>query len=204
MWLLKYQINNIFEYSIIFDNKIYDWRFKMAPEEIPANLLKNVFKYDVPTDYKPSLNPLKGYLEQGTLVIAKTLGIDEVSAKAKLTDIIKNNRITQFNDPLVKLRKKDRVGDLVESEQSLTSYIKDITIENKIVAPSFTTYTDTDKKKSFHVEFTMSNIARRKAAKKQVFVKKLENKPAEAEYFNSLQKTFKIYNNSLFFLSKSF
>lgn len=153
-----------------------------------------IFK-NKPEEYQVNLKPLKEYFRQATKLVLKTipdLSAKEASAYIKLS--LKENGI---KNPIVKFNKKNDFGDMVEEEDTLSSYIDESVEAGEVMAPSFTTYIHPSKSKSLHATFLQENIQKRKIDKGLQFKYKQEGNKEKETYHGTMQKIRKIYNNSL-------
>lgn len=145
-------------------------------------------------DYNIKIDPLKEYLKQAMTYLKVNQRIGENEAKEKLRNTIKKCSFTQ---PVVKYRVKNQHGDMVNAEGGVLDYIKDAQNNNEIIVPSLTTYIHPDKQKSVHSEFMQHNVNRRSKYKKEAFRNKQDGMISLFNYNNTMQKTMKIFNNSL-------
>lgn len=141
-----------------------------------------------------NINPVKEYIDQVSKYISISKGISKEEAKSMLKDILSKHKTT---NPIVTYRARDDNGDVTVEEDKLTNYI-DHSVNNKeVIVPSFTTYVNPDVRKSIHAEFLEHNVKRRSIHKKEAFKAKQENDTARYLYNDVMQKTMKIFNNSL-------
>ena len=101
------------------------------------------------------------------------------------------------DNPLIEYYYTNDNGDKELRVDKVTDYIKDVKANNEIMAPSFTTYIHPDQKKSMHANFLDTNINLRKKDKANAFKYKQLGDMDKYVYYNTLQKTRKIFNNSL-------
>lgn len=153
----------------------------------------DLFKRDIP-DYKLNLNPIASYIKQASKFIEKMEGIPYNQAIGIVKSRLKGSGI---KDPIVKFRSQMDSGDREIVTDTLSNYLKTTLEKNEIMAPSFTTYTHPTNKKSLHSEFLNINLAKRKADKKNAFRAKQAGDIFKFNYFNTMQKTRKVANNSL-------
>jgi hypothetical protein len=152
--------------------------------------MKEVEIFKLPTDsYTSTLDPLRGRL------ISKVKNMPIRDSKELVTTTIKNNK-NKVN-PNVKYRKRTESGDREVVVGTLRDYLRDTINEGEIIVPSFTTYDNPKKNKSLHSEFISGNIVKRSKHKKKAAICKADG-DHDGEIFNDcLQKTMKIFNNSL-------
>ena len=152
-----------------------------------------IFRKDV-KDYSKTIQPINDYIDQMSFYVSKLKSIPIQDAKTIVRAIIKNHPV---HIPKVKYQHKNEVGDIVEDETNLLNYIQDAKKNNEIIVPSFTTYTHPKVKKSLHSEFIAVNVKKRSYHKKLAFKAKQEKDDVTYAFNNVLQKTMKIFNNSL-------
>ena len=145
--------------------------------------------------YNKMDSPISEYFKQASLYISKKKNIPIREAGKLVKEAI--NKYSKKKNPGVKYYTKDDNGDKIVVVDKLSNYVKDSLASNEIIAPSFTTYTDPKVKKSVHAEFLQENINKRKVDKKLAFKFKQEGNLDKRLYYNTLQNTRKIFNNSL-------
>lgn len=153
----------------------------------------SLFKRDM-EDYHTELNPIAGYVKQASKFLEVTFGYTPEEARKKVIEKIKEYKV---KDPIVTYRNQNEWGDRIIETAPLSSYIKDTLSKNEIIVPSFTTYTHPDVKKSLHSEFLSINLAKRKADKNAAFAARQAGDMNKFNYYNTMQKTRKVANNSL-------
>ena len=145
-------------------------------------------------EYKQRLQPIKDYIEQATDIVSRFYNLDKEEATKIVKDII---RKSNFKNPRIKYRERDLNGDTKFTVTTILDYIAYVKNNKDIMVPSFTVYFNPKKKKSLHSEFITANVKRRSKHKKLAFKYKNEGNVALATYHDILQKTMKIFNNSL-------
>ena len=155
--------------------------------------MSNIFKKD-PKSYTRLKDPVQVYIEQAAIALSKKngYGIEENKKIVKHT-LSKCN----IRNPEVTFLETDENGDKHEVKDSLRDYINHIRTDEIVVVPSLTTYVHPTIKKSVHANFLDTNIALRKSDKKNAFKFKQLGDNDKFMYYNTLQKTRKIFNNSL-------
>lgn len=145
-------------------------------------------------EYSRTIQPIKDYIEQMSYYVSKKHGIPIERAVTIVKDAIKKKGM---KIPKVHYQHKDDQGDIVEDDIDLITYINDAKKNNEIIVPSFTTYIHPSKNKSIHSEFIAINVKKRSKHKKMAFKAKQEGDMIGYAFNNVLQKTMKIFNNSL-------
>ena len=154
--------------------------------------LDKIFKKEI-KDYKITFNPIKDYFDFSSSFL-KVMG-DAKFTKEDIKDYIKQTK--QFKNPSVYFYERDADGNKSKQITKLTDYISYITAEDKIIAPSFTVYFNPSEKRSLHAAFIEANVKKRAIHKKEAFKQKMLLNFEKFSYHNTLQKSMKIFNNSL-------
>ena len=134
------------------------------------------------------------YIKQSSMFIHKMKGVSLEEAKQLVLEKIKNKK-TQ--NPMVTFNHRQDNGDVIVDEIPLLDYIKDVKENNELIAPSFTTYYHPSVKESLHSKFIASSVAARSKDKKLAFKYMQEGDTEKYNFYDTMQKTRKIYNNSL-------
>ena len=154
-----------------------------------------VFKH--PTEeYLVRLDPKKEYIKQATYFISKTKNIPLKEAFYKVKTFVSSDASCSGN-PIIRYNNKDENGDTFIDAEPILDYIQSVQDDRQVLAPSFTTYVHPSVKKSLHSEFISTNINARKQDKKQMFYYTQIGDKEKADYYDNMQATRKIFNNSL-------
>lgn len=145
-------------------------------------------------DYDVKIDPFRDYIKQASTYLMIKLDITESEAKEKLRNILKEKT---FKQPIINYKIKNNDGDMINNRGGVLDYIKEAQKNNEIIVPSLTTYFHPDKQKSIHSEFMQHNVIRRSKFKKEAFKNKQNDEISLYNYNNTMQKTMKIFNNSL-------
>ena len=155
------------------------------------SITKN-FKFDI-SEYKRNIDPIKQYMEIVSFVRDKIKSTKD--SRDVIRDYIKDNKL--YYNPIVKFRERDIEGNLSMKETSLKSYLDYVKDSGNIMVPSGTVYFSPDKKLSLHSEFTVMNTENRSVHKKLAFKHKMEKDWDKFNYHYTIQRSKKIFNNSL-------
>ena len=144
--------------------------------------------------YERLPDPVMCYIEDAATALSKhnNKSIDENKIIVKKL-LSKSN----ISNPEVTFRETKSNGDRVKSTDKLSEYIKHIRNDEVVTAPSFTSYVHPDITKSLQAGFLDKNIALRKSDKANAFLNRQKGDTDKFIYYNTLQKTRKIFNNSL-------
>lgn len=145
-------------------------------------------------EYSRTIQPIQDYFQQMTYYLSKRLNISKEEAFGKLKKLVTEKGM---KNPIVHYRHRNEQGDIEEATTGLIDYIHQAKRDNEIIVPSFTTYLHPKVRKSIHSEFIADNVAKRSKHKKLAFQAKQNNDLVAYAFNNVLQKTMKIFNNSL-------
>lgn len=155
---------------------------------------KYVFKKPTDEYLKSKLNPTQEYIEQASTFISKMKNISIQEAKQEVVKCIK---ASNTRNPILTFNKRQENGDITLEEQPIILYIKETQENDEVLVPSFTSYMHPRKKKSLHSSFVNINVRARNADKKKLFFYMQKNDKERADYYDNMQASRKIDNNSL-------
>lgn len=144
-------------------------------------------------EIKSQIYPVQEYYKQASLYLMKRFNISQEEA----LEFIKKEVSNQSKNPITTYWYKKENGDMVKKQDYLTDYIKESLKSGDVIVPSFTTYYHPSKQKSIHAEFMAYNTKRRSKYKKIAFRAKQDGDIPKFIYNDVMQKTMKIFNNSL-------
>lgn len=151
--------------------------------------------FELPFEFfQNDVYPVNEYIEQASFFIHKQLDIPLEESKQYVKSTLKDFKI---KNPTTKYYYKQDNGDKIIREDKLTDYIKESLNSGDIIVPSFTTYYSPSKQKSIHSDFMDYNTKRRSIHKKAAFKAKQDGDMDKFLYNDVMQKTMKIFNNSL-------
>lgn len=159
--------------------------------------LENDVRYTFknPTEsYSINMNPLATYNDHMKTYITKKFNINEEQAQKFIREAIK---LKKPRDPKVTFFNKKENGDMVKTEDTLRNYLKDSIDGGNIIVPSFTVYNHPNEKKSLHSEFLFINVRKRSEDKHKSFEYKQAGDKAMSDYYSTMQKIRKIFNNAV-------
>jgi hypothetical protein len=119
-----------------------------------------------PEQYKRDISPIEQAVNQTALYLHKQTGRPLETCLQYVTSAIKNNRFKTLRDPIVTHNLRQDNGDRIETTSKLSDYIKDSVREQEIIAPTLTTYINSDKEESIFTPFIGAGVKRRSTAKK--------------------------------------
>lgn len=145
-------------------------------------------------DYQTFINPVSDYMHQVSSLMAEKHKISYQEAMALVKECIKESKV---RNPIIKYYNKNSEGDMEIEENSLLNYIANVKKSGDIIVPSFTVYKHPSKERSLHADYLTSNINKRKEDKHKAFeYERLGDEPM-FRYYNTLQSSRKVKNNSL-------
>lgn len=151
-----------------------------------------------PEGYKRDLNFYEGYIDQVAFYLSKTKGIGIAEAKDFVLTEIEKKENVKFKDPRVKFLHRDKkTGDRFIQQNTLLNYIDDVTKHSLIMVPTMTVYYNPNQKKSKIATWILNNLQLRKKFKHLMFQAKMLKDKAKAIFYDVLQNSAKIKNNSL-------
>lgn len=160
-------------------------------------ILKNDVNYTFknPTiEYAVNMNPVNTYMQHMRTYVSKKFNLDIETTNRLIREAVKSNKP---KDPKVVFNRKKENGDMERVEDTLKSYLKDVIDGGHIIVPSFTVYNHPSERKSLHAEFLFINVKKRSEDKHKSFEYKQQgNKPME-DYYSTMQKIRKIFNNAV-------
>lgn len=157
------------------------------------NNLHYTFKKDL-KEYKMNLNPIGNAIKQIRKFIEKVHKVPEEESLALTKKLIKDHKA---KNPIVTYYNKNEVGDMEKTTTTLSNYISEVAKDGNVIVPSFTVYTHPSKKKSIHSEFLFQNVIKRTEDKHNAFKYKQLGDKVKEDYYETMQKIRKIFNNSV-------
>ncbi|MNU19661.1 hypothetical protein D3C71_78940 [compost metagenome] len=151
----------------------------------------------LPTDsYKRDLNVLKHYIDDQALHLHVATGDPLAECEAFVRKAIGPGGVHELKDPTVYYLERNEHGDRQKKQTTMLGYLGESVRAAELIAPTFTTYLNPQKKKALLVEFIDTNVAARSAAKKAMFA--AENVDQYTYNFKKGEQTNrKLSNNSI-------
>ena len=144
--------------------------------------------------YSRSLTPVKDYMEQASNYLMKRMNISKQDAIIKIKQELKNRKLV---NPTVRFNNRKQNNDLEEQVLKITDYLKEIREKDYLTAPSLTVYKNRDQLSSIQGDFLDFNTKERSRYKKEAFKENQAGNIEQYKFYDNLQKTKKVYNNSL-------
>lgn len=152
---------------------------------------QNIFLRPV-SFYQRQIDPLKQYVQQTSLFLNKQTGRPIEECRAFVIEQLKS-----MKDPIVRYYERNDYGDRDVQEITLSGYLNQVISNGEILAPSFTSYLNSEVKESLLVGFTDNNKLRRSKSKKEAQRAKAAGNIELHIIKNNEQTNMKLYNNSL-------
>lgn len=148
-------------------------------------------------DYVRSIDPINQAIDQYAVFIQRMRNVSFEQAREFAFNALKNKVFPKVKDPKVEYLERNEFGDRERKTTTLKAYIYDSLQKEELIAPTLTTYMNPKKKQSILVKYIDKNIAKRKVAKKKMFLAKAIGDEEVAAYQNNMQNNMKTKNNSL-------
>jgi len=124
--------------------------------------------------------------------------ITVAEATAFIKKSIQPGGLAPAKDPKVEFLQRDKkTGDRFKSESTLSEYLKTVTEFKLIMVPTMTVYLNPNQKRSHNALYIATNVAKRKVFKKQMLTSKMKGDKLKYSYYDILQNSCKIKNNSV-------
>lgn len=156
---------------------------------------KNMFLKSVDY-YTRQLDPIGQYVTQTSFYLHKMSGKPVDACRTHVMQTIKDPANGAVN-PIVRYFERDDNQDKSIQELPLTEYLKAVIANKEILAPTYTTYLNSEVRPSILVDFTDSNKKRRSIAKKESFQAKAAGLMDLYIIKDNEQTNMKLYNNSM-------
>ena len=143
--------------------------------------------------YKRDLNVAKNAMLQ----VAKYLSLNLDISFEEAENYVKSNMAKQVNDPKMMSVVQKRPGERVPEEVTFLSYIKEASVNNRVLSASMVQYEDPTKRKATTSIWIEKNIKLRKVAKNRMFTLGQKGDVVGSELADYEQNARKIRINSV-------
>ncbi len=148
--------------------------------------------------YQRDINPIRQWVEQSSFFLSKMTGDSIEKCMDFVARAISDKTICPgAKDPVVHHFIRDDNQDRHRTATQLSTYLRNVVVEDRILAPTGTVYLPPKEKPSFLVSFVEGNVIKRSKAKKDAFVAEVEGNTGLYIRKNNTQANMKLYNNSL-------
>lgn len=147
-------------------------------------------------EYQRSINPLADWVKQTAWYASKMLGKPIEQCEAHLRQKLKDGHI-KIDNPTVVFYHREENRDRHKKTAPLTAYLGTTIANNRILAPTGTTYYHPSEKRSVIVEYLDENVAIRNKYKKAAAKFKAEGKTQGYKFNHQSQDAAKRDNNAV-------
>lgn len=148
-------------------------------------------------EYKRDIEIIDNYIAQQALYLQRMTGKSFEQCKDFVKRQIGEDGRHAMNNPETRFLYRQDNGDRKGTTTNFRRYLDVIKEKNLIVAPTLTTYLPTTSRKSLIAEYIGDNMKERSATKKTMFKYKMIGDESNENFYDLLQSTFKIKNNSV-------
>lgn len=124
-------------------------------------------------------------------------GLDIETCCHSIKESIKDKETSKAVDPIVKYFERQDNKDTIKTSCTLSHYLNEVKANNEVLAPTLTSYINSDEEPSLLVDFVDGNVVRRGKAKKESFKAQAEKKVDLYIIKNNEQTNMKLKNNAL-------
>lgn len=146
--------------------------------------------------YVRSLYPVPAYISQNAFYLSKQAKISYEDAYAYVKGKFESGEVKP-SDRQVKMLIRKENGDRERRLMSLNDYMKSVTKNRLMMAPTFTSYVQPEVKESLYGSYIREKAKLRKVFKKDKFKCGMSGDSAGEAFYDSLQNSCKIKINSL-------
>ena len=143
--------------------------------------------------YQRDLNPIAHYVDMNAHYLARMCGVSFEEAKVWVQSEVRKRAV----DPMVRYYERADGADRNVATMPLSRYIKTITEERMVCAPTFTCYANPYERPSKLAGYVDGNVKRRSISKKEAFQAKAQGDTLRYIMKDNEQNNYKTYNNSL-------
>jgi hypothetical protein len=148
-------------------------------------------------EYTRDLNVIGNYCQQNAIYLSRMTGCSYEEALEFVRNEVSIEGNYSAKDPDTKVLAKKSPGNRQPTSLSFSRFLKTVTDKELIIAPTLTCYVSPKVKKSLIAEYITGNLKKRKDMKKLMFTAKMALDKVKESFYNLLQSTFKIKNNSI-------
>lgn len=149
------------------------------------------------SEYARDLDFVTNYIKDSALYLSKMRNISLEDAEKFIRDAIATGKVKPVNPKVKYLQRDKKTGDRFITEGTFLQYIDDVRNNKLIMVPTMTVYYNPEQKKSYNAIWIDRNLKLRKGFKEQMFVAKMKGNKLLSSYYDILQNSCKIKNNSL-------
>lgn len=150
-----------------------------------------------PDEYTRDLDMVKHYVRDAAFYLAKKTGrsVEECFDKVKAS--IAPGGQFELKDPRIVYLAKETEGNRELYVGTMTEYLQKVAERNCIMSPTMAVYFNPNEKRSMLADYILGNLQKRKDVKKKMFECDMAGDKEGESFYNILQTTYKVKNNSL-------
>lgn len=149
-------------------------------------------------EYKRNLDVLGAYITDIATYLSKISGDPFNQTIDYVRTQLKPNGKFALDDPQIVHLQREKNGDRsLKNDSTFLRYLADITMNRFVFAPNMTLYETPAIKQSLLAKYIDINLKKRKKYKHEMFVMEMEGNAPMQNYYDNLQNSCKIKNNSL-------
>ena len=156
----------------------------------------SLFTYS-PEDYIRNVDIIPAYIEDCSFYISRMLNKPIEVAREFVKQEMRPGGAGEFKDPEVLFLLRDQNGDRAKKKTTFTKYLSQVSSKKFVMAPTMTVYLNPDQETSLLAEYITGNLLLRKDFKHKMFQAKMSKDEVRRSYFDGLQNSSKIKNNSV-------
>lgn len=169
-----------------------------SPPQCSSSMIdpKNPFVM-VADAYVRDINPVKHAINQYAHYLHVMTGDAFEETLSYVKQSITNKRFPKIEIPIVKFLRRQENGDRAPDELPLTEYLREVIVNKEILAPTMTTYINSDVYESILAKYIRGNVAKRNKAKKAMFAAEASGDAVTHFFMKNEQRNRKLSNNSI-------
>jgi len=156
----------------------------------------SLFTYSL-SEYRRNIDILPAYVEDSALFISRMLDEPIENAREFVKESIAPGGIAAIHDPDIAFLKRQKNGDREKRVTTFSKYLEVVAQQEFIMAPTMTVYLNPNQETSLLAEYISGNLKIRKEFKHKMFEAKMAGDAITESYYNGLQNSSKIKNNSV-------
>lgn len=148
-------------------------------------------------EYGRDLDMVKHYLHDAATYMSIKKGLSYEECYDKIRASIQPGGQHEFKDPRVLYLAKETEGNREVQYGTVSGYLRRVSEMNAIMSPTMAVYYNPAEKRSMLADYILGNLAKRKFVKGKMFECDMAGDKAGKAFYNILQTTYKVKNNSL-------
>lgn len=149
------------------------------------------------TDYGRDLDMVKHYLHDSATYMSIQKGIPYDECYRRIQEAIQPGGQHEIKDRRVLYLAKETEGNREVYFGTVSGYLQTVSERSAIMSPTMAVYNNPGEKRSLLADYILGNLAKRKHVKGKMFECDMSGDKAGKNFYNILQTTYKVKNNSL-------